>query len=158
MRNASGMIRILNTANSGMVSDILDISVGKGKGKPMKLINPERLIEDKGFYVKDENECFLCVVAAQDIRNAPGVTLVPAVPGHTDQHNISEMAYNNGYAKGYEDGKRDSEKRGHWIIHSSGHGAMATNYAECSECHVCGSPQWKVCPVCEARMVENSGE
>ena len=76
----------------------------------------------------------------------------PAVPGHTDQHNISEMAYKNGYAKGYEDGKRDSGKRGHWIIKSSGHGANATNWAECSECHVCGSPNWKVCPVCETKM------
>ena len=118
----------------------------------MKLINPERLIEDKGFYVKDENECFLCVVAAQDIRNAPGVTLTPAVPGHTDQHNIAEMSYNNGYAKGYEDGKRDSGKRGHWIIHSRG----LNTWAECSECLTCGSPHWKVCQVCESRMENHS--
>lgn len=123
----------------------------------MKLINPEKLIETKGFFIEDERGCIMCVVGAQDIRNAPGVDLVPVVPGHTDQHNISEMAYNNGYAKGYEDGK-NSGKRGHWIIKSIGHGANATTWAECSECHVCGSPQWKVCPACEARMVENSGE
>lgn len=43
-------------------------------------------------------------------------------------------------------------KRGHWIIRSSGSGDYATNWAECSECHVCGSPQWKVCPVCETKM------
>ena len=43
---------------------------------------------------------------------------------------------------------------GHWVIHSSGKGDQTTNWAECSECHACGSPQWKVCPVCEARMVE----
>jgi uncharacterized paraquat-inducible protein A len=42
--------------------------------------------------------------------------------------------------------------RGHWIIRSSGKGANATNWAECSYCHVCGSPQWKVCPVCETKM------
>lgn len=29
----------------------------------------------------------------------------PAVPGHDNQYNIAEMAYNNGYAKGLEDGK-----------------------------------------------------
>lgn len=46
-------------------------------------------------------------------------------------------------------------KRGRWIIHSSGNGANATNWAECSECHVCGSPQWKVCPVCETKMGES---
>ena len=47
-------------------------------------------------------------------------------------------------------------KRGHWIIKSIGHGKNATNWAECSECRVCGSPQWKVCPVCETRMENNS--
>ena len=29
----------------------------------------------------------------------------PVVPGHDDQYNIAEMSYNNGYAKGLEDGK-----------------------------------------------------
>ena len=29
----------------------------------------------------------------------------PVVPGHDDQYNIAEMAYNNGYAQGLEDGK-----------------------------------------------------
>ena len=85
-----------------------------------------------------------------------GVKLYPAAPGHNDQYNIAEMAYNNGYEKGFADGKREPEKRGRWIIHSSGHGANATNWAECSECHVCGSPQWKVCPVCETRMEKHS--
>ena len=41
---------------------------------------------------------------------------------------------------------------GRWIIRSNGKGDHATNWAECSECHTCGSPQWKVCPVCETKM------
>ena len=45
---------------------------------------------------------------------------------------------------------------GRWIIRSSGRGDETTNWAECSECHVCGSPQWKRCPVCGARMVKNN--
>lgn len=69
-----------------------------------------------------------------------------------DKYTATEEAYKNGYAKGFEDGKRDSAKRGHWIIHHSGKGINTTNWAECSECHVCGSPQWKCCPVCEAKM------
>ena len=122
----------------------------------MKLINPEKLIEEKGFFIEDECGCMICVVAAQDIRNAATVdAATPAVPGHTDQYNISEMSYKNGYAKGYEDGK-NSGKHGHWIIRSVGHGAHANNWAECSECHVCGSPMWKVCPVCETRMEKHS--
>ena len=85
---------------------------------------------------------------------ANGVTFSAAVPGHEDQYNIAEMSYQNGYAKGFEDGKNESAKRGHWIIHSNGSGKHATNWAECSECRVCGSPQWKVCPVCETKMEE----
>ncbi len=65
---------------------------------------------------------------------------------------VMEEEYKKGYAKGYEDGKRDSARHGHWIIHSSGHGANATNWAECSVCLTCGSPHWKVCPVCETKM------
>ena len=66
----------------------------------MKLINPERLIENKGFFIEDERGNIMCVVSAQDIRNAPGVEIiVPAVPGHTDPYNISEMAFHNGEAK-----------------------------------------------------------
>lgn len=49
------------------------------------------------------------------------------------------------------------QKTGHWIIHSSGKGEYANNWAECSECLTCGSPHWKVCPVCETRMVNDNG-
>jgi hypothetical protein len=85
-----------------------------------------------------------------------GVTFKAAIPGHDNQYNIAEMAYENGFAKGftqgYEEGKHKPEKRGRWIIKSTGRGRNATNWAECSECCVCGSPQWKVCPVCETKM------
>ena len=47
---------------------------------------------------------------------------------------------------------KPAEKFGRWIIHVRGHGRNITNWAECSECRVCGSPQWKVCPVCETKM------
>lgn len=43
-------------------------------------------------------------------------------------------------------------KHGRWVIKSNGKGAYANNWAVCSECHVVGSPQWKRCPVCEAKM------
>lgn len=33
---------------------------------------------------------------------------------------------------------------GHWITKNG--------CTFCSECMTCGSPQWKVCPVCETRM------
>lgn len=48
----------------------------------------------------------------------------------------------------------DAEKvvHGRWVVHSCGHGVYANNWVECSECGTCGSPQWKRCPVCEAKM------
>ena len=68
------------------------------------------------------------------------------------EHDKCEQAYKNGYAKGYEDGKKASEKRGHWITHFTGIGQNLRIWAECSECRVTGSPEWKRCPVCEAKM------
>ena len=46
-------------------------------------------------------------------------------------------------------------KVGHWINHYANRGGKkrTLTWTECSECHVCGSSQWKVCPVCEAKMV-----
>ena len=43
-------------------------------------------------------------------------------------------------------------KYGRCIIKSKGRGKKAMQWAECFECCVCGSPQWKVCPVCETKM------
>lgn len=68
-------------------------------------------------------------------------------------HEMTEQAYKNGYAKGFADGQKAAEpKFGRWIVHSSGRGLQIRNWAECSECHVSGSPEWKRCPVCEAKM------
>ena len=83
---------------------------------------------------------------------AKGFWFQPAAPGHDNQYNIAEISYINGYEKGFSDGKNASVKHGRWILKSSGRGKYATNWAECSECRVCGSPQWKVCPVCETKM------
>ena len=46
------------------------------------------------------------------------------------------------------------KKTGHWIIHITSDDILA----ECSECRVCGNPNWKVCPVCETRMVKYNAE
>lgn len=40
------------------------------------------------------------------------------------------------------------QKIGHWMVHIT----RDDIWAECSECRVCGHPQWKVCPVCGTRM------
>ena len=46
--------------------------------------------------------------------------------------------------------KLDSpEKVGRWIVHHEG----GNNWCECSECNTVGSPFWKRCPVCEAKML-----
>ena len=46
------------------------------------------------------------------------------------------------------------QKTAHWIIHTS----KDDIWAECSNCLTCGSPRWKVCPVCERKMVNKNAE
>ena len=38
---------------------------------------------------------------------------------------------------------------GHWVPRHSG---LTENWVDCSECGTVGSPHWKRCPVCEAKM------
>lgn len=68
-------------------------------------------------------------------------------------YDAMEEAYKKGYRQGQEDAKKDV-RHGHWIVHHSvgGRHSRTQTWAECSHCHVCGSPQWKVCPVCETKM------
>ena len=69
------------------------------------------------------------------------------------------MEINESYKKGYADGFKDAQqnvRHGRWIVRAIGKGIHANHWAECSFCHVIGSPQWKVCPVCETRMDEES--
>lgn len=94
-----------------------------------------------------------------------------------DIHTAMEESYKNGYAKGCDDTRRELEaelaftrkfihdhglefalasawekagnppmmqQRGHWI--------QKNGVIFCSECMTCGSPHWKVCPVCETKM------
>lgn len=52
-------------------------------------------------------------------------------------HEATEAAYKNGYAKGYEDGKRDAVKHGQWIpLEYDGYadGNPVWDLWECSEC------------------------
>jgi rubrerythrin len=70
-----------------------------------------------------------------------------------DLHTVAEESYKNGYRKGFEDGSKISSRRGRWIKHGEGQFAVF----ECSECRICGSPNWKVCPVCETRMEVSRG-
>ena len=66
----------------------------------MRLINPERLIEDKGFFIEDDQGRFMCVVSAEDIRDAQDAVIIwPSVPGNTDQNNTPEKAFHNGAEK-----------------------------------------------------------
>lgn len=62
-----------------------------------------------------------------------------------DKYTATELAYKNGYEKGYAAAKAE-EKHGHWVMDKR------TGFCYCSECLVSGSPQWKRCPVCEAKM------
>ena len=45
-------------------------------------------------------------------------------------------------------------KYGRWIPH----GTKPRQWVECSECNTVGSPLWKCCPICEAKMLPNIPE
>ena len=69
-----------------------------------------------------------------------------------DKYTATEEAFKHGYEKGYAAAKAE-EKHGHWIIRKNGKGRSAIVWVECSECLTSGgSPEWKRCPVCEAKM------
>ena len=70
-----------------------------------------------------------------------------------DIYSAMEESYKRGYANGYADAS-GSARKGRWIVHNRG----LNNWVECSECLTCGSPHWKVCPVCEARMEVSDGK
>lgn len=58
-----------------------------------------------------------------------------------------EESYKNGYQKGYSDAKKEMElmqRKGQWI--------QKKDICFCPNCLTCGSPDWKVCPVCETKM------
>ena len=59
-------------------------------------------------------------------------------------HEATETAYKNGY----EDGKRDAVKHGRWLPQR----LLGQDIVDCSECKTLGSPHWKWCPLCGARM------
>ena len=63
-----------------------------------------------------------------------------------NEHDATELAYK----RGYEDGKRDAAKYGHWVVKHIKNSNY--RYCFCSECQTMGTITWKRCPVCEAKM------
>ena len=66
-------------------------------------------------------------------------------------YDAMEEAYKHGFEKGYEKGLKDArkdERHGRWLNRGEGHAA----FVECSFCHVCGNPEWKVCSICDTKM------
>ena len=63
-----------------------------------------------------------------------------------DIHAATEQAYK----RGYEAGKWDAVKHGHWIVEQIKNSNY--RYCVCSECLTMGSITWKCCPVCETKM------
>ena len=52
--------------------------------------------------------------------------------------------------RGMESDDVEPVKRGRWLPQI----LNGTRIWDCSECKTIGSPEWKRCPVCEAKMVE----
>ena len=67
------------------------------------------------------------------------------------EHDMTEQAYKNGYAKGFEDGKKAVEVvHGNW---GKPFKVDADHFGhKCSECGYYGVPCWHYCPHCGAKM------
>lgn len=69
-----------------------------------------------------------------------------------DQHTMVEQAYKNGYAKGFEAGKKAAVVHGRWILHEEGKVWKRTYYT----CSNCGSRnplhKFNYCFNCGAKM------
>lgn len=71
-----------------------------------------------------------------------------------NQRDITEQAYKNGYAKGYEDGKRDAVNHGQWEKPDKfGMNHKFNNLGVvCSHCCSWSDNKRKFCPECGAKM------
>ena len=82
------------------------------------------------------------------IRELPSVT--PSVTNDIEKSNFDKRQYridtDTAYQCGYEQGKKDSRRKGHWID--------KTEWYECSECGETHSYCHKFCPYCGVKMVE----
>ena len=54
----------------------------------------------------------------------------------------------SGDNEAYCEAFKDKEKRGRWLPQM----LLGQRIWDCSECKTIGSPHWKRCPVCEAKM------
>ena len=72
-----------------------------------------------------------------------------------DELDIKTHTYNRDIAEA-DKCAGEPVKHGRWIIHGQPHLWRDTDireyWVECSECNTVGSPHWKRCPVCEAKM------
>ena len=76
------------------------------------------------------------------------------------EYEATELAYKNGYAKGYEDGKMDARKKGVWIANQVEVFSPLTEepyLLDVLQCSVCGeyfdvSEARNFCPNCGAKM------
>lgn len=71
-----------------------------------------------------------------------------------DIHTATEESYKNGYRKGFEDGQKTIPSE-HFVV---GRWIVKNDSCFCSRCLVSGSPRWRRCPVCEAKMEVEHGE
>ena len=65
-----------------------------------------------------------------------------------DQHTMVEQAYKNGYANGFEAGKKAAVVHGIW--------AFVGDACVCSVCHKASIVDYYFCPECGAMMIKEA--
>ena len=76
------------------------------------------------------------------------ISHIQAVDRNAPKEMLENIRRKISYYEAAVEALRNSEavRCGHWITDER------TGFCYCSECLVSGSPQWKRCPVCEAKM------
>ena len=98
-------------------------------------------------YLTDETRDALEVIDAK-IEDLPSVT--PSVTNDIEKSNFDKRQYridtDTAYQCGYEQGKKDSRRKGHW------EDIPFSNYFKCSECGCYQISNTEFCPKCGAEM------
>ena len=79
---------------------------------------------------------------------------------HADAESICKTCIHNNVCRAIDNqpcaecNQYEPVKRGRWLPQI----LLGERVWDCSECKTIGSPQWKRCPVCEAKMIEEEKE
>lgn len=148
-------------------SELFGLYLDRSMDDIMDFHEYRRRMENAGCVVKEKENCDMAAKTIEDairwyenelrfLKAAPALNSCPMMPEWEEQIAIHTMAIEalNAQRSGTSTPAAAEEtKYGRWIGHFEDDSISPPGGCVCSECKTQGSPQWKRCPVCEAKMV-----